>query len=94
MGKAADQKVSEIHATRDSLEADLQELHERMPAPLRSLKTLVGGIVTSSIAMGGLGWFVRRHRRASTDGKKAEIVIRVVSEGPEVRIQRAGSRKR
>ena len=42
MGEAADRKVIEIDEARRQLELDLQELEDRLPAPLRSMKSLVG----------------------------------------------------
>jgi hypothetical protein len=75
MGEAADRKVNEITATRHQIETDLQELEERMPAPLRSVKGVVGALVGSA---GGL--FVLRKLFAKRAEKKAkpEVVIRVV----------------
>ena len=49
MGEAADRKVTEIEATRRQLEADLKELEARVPAQLRSVKSLAG------IVLGGSG---------------------------------------
>jgi hypothetical protein len=45
MGEAADRKVTEIDETRQRIEADLGELEARLPAPLRSTKSVVGVIV-------------------------------------------------
>ena len=42
MGQAAARKVTEIEESRQRLEQDLQELEDRMPAALRSVKSLVG----------------------------------------------------
>ena len=42
MGEAADRKVTEIEETRRRLEADLRELEARIPAPLRSVKSVAG----------------------------------------------------
>ena len=42
MGQAADRKVIEIDEARTQLELDLRELEERLPAPLRSMKSVVG----------------------------------------------------
>ena len=39
MGEAADSKVIEIEQARTQLELDLQELEDRLPAPLRSMKS-------------------------------------------------------
>ena len=75
MGEAADRKVNEINATRNQIEEDLHELEERMPAPLRSVKGVVGALVGSA---GGA--FVLRKLLSRRAEKKAkpEVVIRVV----------------
>ena len=75
MGEAAAAKVTEIERTRDRLEDDLKELEERIPAPLRSVKGLVGGLVTTT---GGLIIVKRLLSRKKKDDRKAEVVIRVM----------------
>lgn len=78
MGEAADRKVAEMQATRDALEADLKELEERIPSPLRSVKSLIGLIVASS----ALTLFIleRVVGKRSKRQPATEVVIRVVRE--------------
>ena len=76
MGEAADRKVTEIDQTRQRIEADLRELEARLPAPLRSTKTVAGAIVGIT-ALAAL--LRRRSRSKSSDTKPAaEVVIRIV----------------
>ena len=78
MGEAADRKVKEIEATRRQLEADLKELEARVPAQLRSAKSLAG-IVLGSAALTTM--LVRRSRsRRGNDRPTAEVVVRIVRE--------------
>ena len=51
MGQAADRKVIEIDEVRTQLELDLRELEERLPAPLRSMKIVVGMFIGSAVLM-------------------------------------------
>jgi hypothetical protein len=75
MGEAADRKVTEIDETRRRLEADLRELEARVPAPLRSAKSLAGVVIGSS-ALTALALRALRSRRPT--GPSAEVVVRVV----------------
>ena len=76
MGEATDHKVTEIEETRRQLEADLRELEERIPAPLRSMKSLAG-IIVGSTALTAL--LLRRVRsKRSDDRPTAEVVVRIV----------------
>jgi hypothetical protein len=77
MGEAADRKVNEIEATRNQLEVDLRELEERMPAPLRSVKGVVGALVGSA---GGAFVLRKLLSRRSEKRSKAEVIVRVVRE--------------
>jgi hypothetical protein len=77
MGEAATRKVAEIEETRGRLEADLQELEDRMPAPLRSGKALAGTLVAT---FGGVMMLRRILSKRSKDSKPTEVVIRVVRE--------------
>jgi len=75
MGEAADRKVTEIEETRRQLEADLRELEARIPAPLRSIKSvaaLLGGSAVGALALGKV-----RSRR-SNERRSQEVVVRVV----------------
>jgi len=76
MGEAADRKVTEIAQTRQRIEADLRELEARLPAPLRSTKSVVGVIV----GITALAALLRRRSRSKRSDKKpaAEVVIRIV----------------
>ena len=77
MGEAADRKVTEIAETRGRLEADLRELEARVPAPLRSGKSLMGVLV----GVTALAAFMRRRSRSKrSDRPTTEVVIRVVRE--------------
>lgn len=76
MGQATDRKVSEIEETRRRLEADLRELEDRLPAPLRSAKALVG-IVLGSTALTALLLRTVRPKR-SDERPSAEVVVRIV----------------
>jgi hypothetical protein len=76
MGQATDRKVSEIEETRRQLEADLTELEERMPAPLRSAKALVG-ILIGSTALTALVLRAVRSKRPD-ERPSAEVVVRIV----------------
>ncbi len=76
MGQATDRKLTEIAETRAQLEADLRELEDRIPAPLRSVKSVVGlllgGTALTALALRGvLG--KRSDKRPS-----AEVVVRIV----------------
>jgi hypothetical protein len=76
MGQATDRKLTEIADTRRRLETDLRELEARVPAPLRSVKSIVGmivgGGVLSAFALRMLG------SRRRDDRAKAEVVVRIV----------------
>ena len=78
MGEAADRKVTEIVETRRGLEADLRELEARLPAPLRSVKSMAGVIVGGT----ALAAIIFRRSRSKHPDKppSAEVVIRVVRE--------------
>jgi hypothetical protein len=78
MGEAADRKVTEIDATRRRLEDDLRELESRIPAPLRSVKSMVGVIVGGTALT---AFVLRRSRSKRSDGHpSAEVVVRIVRE--------------
>lgn len=76
MGEAADRKVTEIETTRRQLEADFRELEERIPAPLRSTKSLAG-IVLGSAALTALLVRLLRGGKSSRQSA-AEVVVRIV----------------
>jgi hypothetical protein len=76
MGEATDRKVTEIHESRTRLEADLRELEARLPAPVRSMKSVLG-LVLGSTALSAL--ILRRlGSRRSNGHPSTEVVIRVV----------------
>jgi hypothetical protein len=75
MGQAADRKVTEIEEARHRLELDLRELEDRLPAPLRSVKSLVGLLLGSAV----MAFLVRRVRSGRSDrSTTAEVVVRIV----------------
>jgi hypothetical protein len=77
MGEAADRKVTEIQDTRRRLERDLHELEERLPAPMRSVKSVLSVLVGTA----ALGALLRRLvSRRPPRSPAAEIVVRVVRE--------------
>jgi hypothetical protein len=76
MGQASDRKVTEIEETRRRVEADLRELEARVPATLRSTKSLAG-LVLGSTAITAL--LLRMVRSKRSNGRpSAEVVIRIV----------------
>ena len=78
MGQAADSKVIEIEEARARLELDLQELEDRLPAPLRSMKSVVGMFIGSAVLM---FLVLRRFRsKRSAGAPAAEVVVRIVRE--------------
>jgi hypothetical protein len=70
--------VIEIEQAREQLELDLRELEDRLPAPLRSMKSLVGMLLGTAV----LAFLALRRFRSkrSTDGPAAEVVVRIVRE--------------
>jgi hypothetical protein len=78
MGKGTDRTVTEIEQTRRRLEADLRELEARVPAPLRSIKSLVGMVLGSAVLTALAARLLGR--KGSKDRPAAEVVIRVVRE--------------
>ncbi len=76
MGQAAARKMTEIEGTRQRLESDRQELEERLPVPLRSVKSLVGVLLGTAV----LTFFVRRRFRSRRADRSpaAEVVVRIV----------------
>jgi hypothetical protein len=76
MGEATDRKVMEIEETRRQLELDLRELESRVPAPLRSLKSLAGIVVGSTVLT---ALFLRMFRsKRSGERPSTEVVVRIV----------------
>lgn len=77
MGEAADRKVMEIDEVRQRLELDLRELEERLPPPLRSVKSIAGMLLGTAVA----ALFIKRIVSRRGDRKPAaEVVVRVVRE--------------
>jgi hypothetical protein len=75
MGQAAARKVTEIEEARQRLEQDLRELENRMPAAVRSVKSLVGVLLGSAV----LALVFRRVRSKRSDrNPAAEVVVRIV----------------
>jgi hypothetical protein len=77
MGEATARKVTEIDEVRRRLDVDLQELEERLPASVRSVKSVVGVVLGTAV----LGLLVRRIVSGRSDRKPAaEVVVRIVRE--------------
>jgi hypothetical protein len=76
MGEAADRKVKEIQDARRQLEDDLRELEDRLPAPLRSVKSMVGVVVGSTVLTALVLRLLRSRRTSGTPS--AEVVVRIV----------------
>ncbi len=80
MGAAADLKLTEIEGTRRQLEDDLRELEARLPAPLRSAKSVAGLIVGSTVFA---AFLIRKLGSKRSNGQPtAEVVVRIVRENP------------
>jgi hypothetical protein len=86
MGEATDRKLNEIADTRRRLEADIRELEERLPAPLRSVRTMAGAVAGSSILSAVA---LRVMKRRSQKKEPTEVVVRVVRDD-EPRVARHG----
>ncbi|HET9722665.1 MAG TPA: hypothetical protein VFR44_02345 [Actinomycetota bacterium] len=77
MGEAAARKVTEIDEVRQRLDLDIQELEERLPASVRSVKSVLGVVLGTAV----LGLLVRRVVSGRSDRKPAaEVVVRIVRE--------------
>ena len=76
----AAQKATEIEVTRTQLEGDLKELEERIPAPFRSMKAMIGALATTT---GGLIVLKKVMSGKKKDGNKTEVVIRVMRDDVE-----------
>ena len=76
MGEATDRKVTEIDETWRRLEADLRELEARLPAPLRSTKSLAG-VIVGGTALAAL-LFRRSRSKRSDRHPTTEVVVRIV----------------
>lgn len=75
MGEATDRKVTEIEDARRRLEADLREIEARIPAPLRSVKSVA--MLLGGSALGALV-FRRLRSKRSKGPQPTEVVVRVV----------------
>jgi hypothetical protein len=87
MGEAAARKVTEIEETRRALEADLQDLEDRMPAALRSVKALAGVLVGTAAGVFVLKKLVSRH---APSAPAAEVVVRIVHEDGRAEVAGSG----
>ena len=76
MGEASDRKVTEIEETRRRIEVDLRELEARVPAPFRSMKSLVGLVLGSTALTAFLVRWGRSKR--SNEHPTAEVIVRSV----------------
>ena len=77
MGEAAARKVIEIDEARTQLELDLRELEERLPSPVRSMKSLVGMLLGTAVLT---FLALRRFRSKRSAAPAAEVVVRIVRE--------------
>jgi hypothetical protein len=77
VGQTTDRAVTEIEEARRRLEADIRELEERLPAPIRSAKS-VFGVLLGTAALGVL--LRSRRSRRSDRAPAAEVVVRIVRE--------------
>jgi hypothetical protein len=73
--------VTEIEHTRRRLEDDIKELEDRIPAPLRSIKGIVGSLVGTA---GGMFVLKKLLSKRSKDKDKTEVVVRVVRDDVRV----------
>jgi hypothetical protein len=77
----AAEKATEIERTRTQLEGDLKELEDRIPAPFRSMKAIIGALATTT---GGLIVLKKVVSGKKTGGNKAEVVSRVMRDDVDV----------
>lgn len=75
MGQDAARAMTEIEQTRERLQTDLAELEARLPAPVRSMKALVG-LGLASTALTGLLVQALRSKRSSIPS--TEVIVRIV----------------
>jgi hypothetical protein len=76
MGAATDRKLAEMEEAKRRLESDLRELESRLPAPVRSVKSLVGLILGSTVLT---ALVLRRFRSKRSDtSPHQEVVVRIV----------------
>jgi hypothetical protein len=76
MGAATDRKVAEIEEAKRRLESDLRELEARLPAPVRSVKSVMGVILGSTVLT---ALVLRRFRSKRSDtSPRQEVVVRIV----------------
>jgi hypothetical protein len=69
--------MSDIEEARRRLEADIHELEERLPAPVRSVKSVMGVLLGTAV----LGVLLRSRRSRRSDRvPAAEVVVRIVRE--------------
>jgi hypothetical protein len=83
VGEEATRKVTEIEQTRQRLEDDIKELEGRIPAPLRSLKGILGSIVGTAGGAFVLKKLVSK-RSKDKNRDKTEVVVRVVRDDVRV----------
>ncbi len=84
MGKSSAETVREIEATRERLDAEIQELEHRLPPPARWAKRIAGVALGGGVA-GSAFWFgVRRLRGKKKQGKvdpdRVQTVVQILPE--------------
>jgi len=92
MGTSAAETVREIEATRERLDADLQELEHRLPPPARWAKRIVGVAVGGGVA-GSLFWFgvkrLRGMRKRKAEPERVQTVVQILPEAWASRVSDA-----
>jgi hypothetical protein len=83
MGESATETVREIEQTRDRLEDEFRELEQRLPAPGRWAKRLIGVAVGGGVG-GSAFWFavrkLRKRRKQKAPQQQLQAVVNVVPE--------------
>jgi hypothetical protein len=82
VGRAVEQKVKQIEETRARLDADLRELEQRMPAPIRTARNIAGAAAGSTLVAGLIAR--RRKKRNDDKARRQEVVVRVVRDDADV----------
>ena len=84
MGESATETVREIEQTRDRLEDEFRELEQRLPAPGRWTKRLIGVAVGGGLS-GSAFWFAvrklrKRKRQKAAQQQQVQAVVNVLPE--------------
>jgi len=83
MGTSAAETVREIEVTRERLDAELQELEQRLPPAARWAKRVASVALGGGMA-GSFLWFgvrkLRRGRRKKTEPERVQTVVQIFPE--------------